>query len=166
MELKSELLIFDSLHCQTLTHDYIVKECGDCILQVKGNQSKLYKTVKTQFAEHIEANPDAECFTHDDKGHGRIEKCITFQCPLNLPAELSTKWARLKTLKVVEHHRKIGNKTSIDTDFYVSNAEMTAQVLGLRLGLIRKGKTISTGFWIPYFKKINRKCIMKMVPVS
>lgn len=85
------MLTFDALHCQTQTLDYIVKEGGSCILQVKGNQPKLYEAVQTQFTDYIENNPDAECYTQDDKCHGRIEKRITFQCPLNLPAELKTK---------------------------------------------------------------------------
>ncbi|WP_189386265.1 ISAs1 family transposase, partial [Shewanella litoralis] len=43
LNLKSELLTFDALHCQAQTLDYIVKEGGHCILQVKGNQPKLYE---------------------------------------------------------------------------------------------------------------------------
>jgi predicted transposase YbfD/YdcC len=60
LDLKSELLTFDALHCQTQTLDYIVKEGGDCILQVKGNQPKLYEAVQEQFADYIEKYPDAE----------------------------------------------------------------------------------------------------------
>ncbi len=133
LDLKSELLTFDALHCQTQTLDYIVKEGGDCILQVKGNQPKLCAAVQTQFTDYIENNPDAECYTQDDKGHGRIEKRITFQCPLNLPAELKTKWAQLSTLIAVERHRKVGNKTSIDTHFYVSSAVMSSKDFGMAI---------------------------------
>ncbi|MCL1103651.1 ISAs1 family transposase, partial [Shewanella saliphila] len=117
-------------HCQTQTLDYIVKEGGHCILQVKGNQPKLYEAVQAQFADYITNTPDAECFTQDDKGHGRVEKRITFQCPLNLPAEIKMKWSQLKTLIAVERHRKVGNKTSIDTHFYVSSAVLTSEAFG------------------------------------
>jgi predicted transposase YbfD/YdcC len=130
LDLKSELLTFDALHCQTQTLDYIVKEGGDCILQVKGNQPKLYESVQAQFADYIEKYPDAECYTQDDNGHGRVEKRITFQCPLNLPDEMKMKWPQLKTLIAVERHRKVGNKTSIDTHFYVSSAVMTSKAFG------------------------------------
>ena len=130
LDLKSELLTFDALHCQTQTLDYIVKEGGHCILQVKGNQPKLYEAVQAQFADYITNTPDAECFTQDDKGHGRVEKRITFQCPLNLPAEIKMKWSQLKTLIAVERHRKVGNKTSIDTHFYVSSAVLTSEAFG------------------------------------
>ena len=49
-----------------------MKEGGDCILQVKSNQPKLYEAVQAQFADYIGKYPDAECYTQDDKGHGRI----------------------------------------------------------------------------------------------
>lgn len=130
LDLKSELLTFDALHCQTKTLDYIVKEGGDCILQVKGNQPTLHEAVQAQFADYIEKNPDAECFTQDDKGHGRVEKRIIFQCPLNLSVELKAKWAQLRTLIAVERHRKVGNTISIDTHFYVSSAELTSTEFG------------------------------------
>jgi predicted transposase YbfD/YdcC len=108
----------------------MVKESGDCILQVKGNQPKLYEAVQAQFADYVEKYRDAECYTQDDKGHGRIEKRITFQCPLNLPNELNEKWTQLSTLIAVERHRKVANKTSIDTHFYVSSAMMTSESFG------------------------------------
>jgi len=53
-----------------------------------------------------------------------------FQCPLNLPDEMKMKWSQLKTLIAVERHRKVGNKTSIDTHFYVSSAELTSEAFG------------------------------------
>jgi predicted transposase YbfD/YdcC len=130
LELKGELLTFDALHCQTQTLDYIVKEGGDCILQVKGNQPQLFAAVQAQFADYIDKNADAEGYIEEDKGHGRREKRITFQIPLCLPIELTKKWPQLRTLVAVERHRTMGKKTSIDTHFYVSSATRTAEEFG------------------------------------
>ena len=65
LALKSEFLTFDTLYCQTQILDYIVKDGGDCILPVKGNQPKLYEAVQAQFTDYIENKPDAEYFILD-----------------------------------------------------------------------------------------------------
>lgn len=46
---------------------------------------------------------------------------------LNLPKELSDKWTQRRTLIAVERYRKVGNRTSIDTHFYVSSAVITSK---------------------------------------
>ncbi|VEF25369.1 Transposase [Shewanella baltica] len=40
------------------------------------------------------------------------------------------KWSQLKILIAVEHHRKVGNKISIDTYFHVSSAVLTSEAFG------------------------------------
>lgn len=90
LALNNAMVTLDALHCQTETMASIIKQKGDFVTQVKGNQSSLQEHVKEQFAVRYEDN-ELAIFEQQNKGHDRREKRTVMQMDANLLPELKKK---------------------------------------------------------------------------
>lgn len=78
LNIEGMVVTADAMHCQKETAELIVKNKGDYVLQLKGNQGTFYTDVYAMFDDKYmnEADNDSEYETYStlDKGHGRIKK--------------------------------------------------------------------------------------------
>ncbi len=49
LDIKGAVLTMDAMHCQKETAELIIDNCGDYVLQLKGNQGNFYKDVYAMF---------------------------------------------------------------------------------------------------------------------
>ncbi len=78
LALDNAVVTLDALHCQTETMATVVKQKGDFVIQVKGNQPNLLEHVKERFSAHYD-DAELETFEQQNKGHGRREKRTVMQ---------------------------------------------------------------------------------------
>ena len=103
-----------SIHKKTI--ETIIASGNHYLAAVKGNQPKLYQSIKTQFIEH-------DSFNDVCKGHGRIEKRRVSTAYLNLKLP---KWLSIKTVIRVESERQLRYKTEFSTRYYISDLTESA----------------------------------------
>ena len=103
-----------STHKKTI--ETIIESDNHYLAAVKGNQLKLYQSIKAQFIEH-------DSFNDICKGHGRIEKrqITTAYLNLKLPG-----WLSVKTVIKVESERQLKYKTEFSTRYYISDLTESA----------------------------------------
>ncbi|QSD45974.1 ISAs1 family transposase [Pectobacterium brasiliense] len=129
LNIKDALITLDALHAQKETLESIVARKGHYLVQVKGNQPTLFNAVKAQFHEAFNDDTALAQYEMQDKGHGRMERRITFQIPAELSPELQEKWPSIKTLVAVERHRKDKKSNTLDTAYYLSSYDIDAEFM-------------------------------------
>lgn len=135
--LKGCIVTLDALNCQTKIAEAIVEKEADYLLALKGNQGTLYEDVTLLFDTldedlHKQAH---YAYSHDhaktvDKHHGRIEvrQAWTIR-DAELIAHLRTaaQWPQLTTLVKVQAERYVGDEHTVQTRYYISSADATAE---------------------------------------
>lgn len=129
LDIDNALITLDALHAQANTLAAIISRKADYLIQVKGNQKRLSQAVQAQFTKAFESGDTLPHFSTTNKGHGREETRITFQLPFIASDEIKEKWPSINTIVAVERHRKVKNKTTIDTKFYVSSHEVAPEFM-------------------------------------
>ncbi|SET56439.1 hypothetical protein SAMN02583745_02733 [Thorsellia anophelis DSM 18579] len=82
-------MTLDALHCQTETVNEIVKGKGIALIQVKGNQRKLYEAIDQEFQTLCnQEESEKHALVQDYRGHDRIEQSIDAK----LNKDLKEKW--------------------------------------------------------------------------
>lgn len=129
LDLEGCLVSVDAMGCQKEIASQIVRQKGDYLLALKGNQGELHEQVR-DFMQRFKNTDQVACAQHTDIGHGRIE---TRRCYLS--GELSwienaPQWPSLKTLLMVESSREFKNstkKTETETRYYISSRRATPE---------------------------------------
>jgi predicted transposase YbfD/YdcC len=100
LEIHGAILTLDALGCQTEVVEQIVRQGGDYVISVKGNQEKLQDAVFEAFAEALDGT-DAPTRQTEENGHGRRETrlCTVIDVPETFPPK--ERWAGLKSLAMV-----------------------------------------------------------------
>jgi predicted transposase YbfD/YdcC len=124
LDISGAIITIDAAGCQKKIAEKIVDQGGHYILQLKGNQGSLHQETVTLFDQ---------CLTDDcrgiaystartiDKGHGRIEeRRIWATSEVNWFAEKG-KWKNLRSLIRVQAKRTIGEETSAEHRYYISD---------------------------------------------
>ncbi len=86
MDIKNTVITADSMHCQTDTTELIRKGKGDYVLQVKKNQSNLYKEIAAYFHKVSHDPPEIlkeNLYCELDDEHGRINEREYRQLPIS-----------------------------------------------------------------------------------
>ena len=116
------------MSCQKAIASQIVAQGGEYVLALKGNQQTLHDDVRC-FFEYAAAR-EFEEVTHQtwacmDKDHGRIETRRLWQVDLchleGCWSDAQQEWAGLSSLLMLQSERKIGDKTSQETRYYLSS---------------------------------------------
>lgn len=127
---QGSLVTIDAMGCQKAIAECILSKGADYLLAVKGNQPTLYATIDRLLFE-----ADAEVFAKSfsdyaestNKGHGRQEYRRCWVCDeVSALAPLVAVWKGLKAIVVVESHRTVGQKTTIEHRFYISSCQRSA----------------------------------------
>ena len=103
LDLNGTIISIDAMGTQTAIAEQIIKEGGDYILALKGNQGTLHKEVKTFFKQAFEQEWSGIDYSYDDgtnAGHYRIEFRQVWAVSISQVPNLSKrqKWKGLKTI--------------------------------------------------------------------
>lgn len=135
LEIKGCIVSIDAMGCQKDIAAQIVKQKGDYLLALKGNQGNLHEEVKTFFAVAKEAdfkNVEHGVYEDIDAGHGRVEVrrayVIDFsKYKLDIPSGL--KWKKLSQVVMIESIREGANFKTEDMRFYITSSQATPEKL-------------------------------------
>jgi len=131
LELKGCIVTIDAMGCQLDIAEQIIDQGADYVFGLKGNQGLLHKGVKKCF--QIALDTEFKGISHDyheevEKKHGRYD--IRKYWIINAPSTLhrAEKWKKLQTIGKVVRESTIGNKTTIDTRYFIGSIESDAKV--------------------------------------
>ncbi len=133
LTLKGCIVTIDAMGCQSNIAKTIVDNEADYTLAVKENQGTLYKEIQTLFADGLEtgfANIPADFAQTIEKGHGRIEirQCWVITDPDFIAyLDPKQKWAGLSAVIMIQTERRIGDKISRETRYYISSLTAEAK---------------------------------------
>jgi predicted transposase YbfD/YdcC len=114
---KGSIITLDAMGTQTAIAEKIIKNGGNYILAVKGNQGSLEEQVQATCKEYVPVSDTCEM----EKGHGRIEtrRCEVFEKGLIIDAE---RWEELSTVVKITSTREFpSGKTETQERFYISS---------------------------------------------
>ena len=126
IDVKGRIITTDAMGCQKDIVKRIIDKNGDYVLCLKGNQESLHDEVKFFFEECRAADfkdVDHSYFDSVEKDHGRIEirRCWVVEDDAIRWLERQDQWPGLKSIAAIEGKRRIGNKTTIETRYFISS---------------------------------------------
>jgi len=137
LDIRGCIVTIDAMGCQTKIASTILDKKADYLLALKENHGQLYEDVVLLF-DDLEAS-GFTAYPHDsaqtvDSGHGRIEvrKAWTITDP-NLITALRTseKWPQLDALVKIQAERRLQDKHSIESRYFIASFQGTAgELLG------------------------------------
>lgn len=130
------IVTIDAMGTQRAIATHILDKGGDYVLALKENQGTLYQEVVELFA-HAKAGTIEELVVEDartiDKGHGRIDVRRYRVIPdAEVLAWLQEghQWPGLRAIGMVEAERRIGDKRTRATRYYLLSASLPAKAFG------------------------------------
>lgn len=126
--LEGSIVTADALNTQKNTVAKVIEKRAHYVLPVKENQSGLLESIQVLFAEAEKLNfigIDADHFESLEKSRGRVEERLCTAIDASDLVE-SKEWAGLKTAAKMVRRRTIGNKTSEEVIYYISDLEVDA----------------------------------------
>ena len=138
LELSGCIVTIDAMGCQKEIARRILEQGADYVLAVKDNQPTLHAKIKKIFADAEATNyahTRHDKYTQTEKGHGRIEtrSCWVIDDPdclfyLQGPKE-NRWWPGLESMIKIEAIRRIGEKTTFETRYYIASFGDSAKIL-------------------------------------
>ena len=125
MDIKGSIVTIDAMGTQRVIAEKIVKNGGDYILSVKGNQGSLEEEVQTTCKR---TRPVLEsCVV--EKGHGRMEihRCEVFE--KGFIVDFEKRWENLTSVIKITSIREFANKTETQERFYINSLSTQIVVL-------------------------------------
>lgn len=132
LDISGCIVTIDAMGCQKEIARLIIEDSGDYVLALKENQSQLYREVKELFEDEGLVASGGDFHETVNKGHGRLEhrRCWSiadqeYISYLNLKGE----WRGLRSVAKVTGERRIGEKVSIESRYYISSLPGGAEQL-------------------------------------
>jgi predicted transposase YbfD/YdcC len=118
LDIKGAIITIDAMGTQTSIAEKIIKNGGDYILAVKGNQGKLEDEVHIICKERRPLFDTCEV----EKGHGRVEtrRSEVFGIDFMLE-EVKENWKKLTTVIKITSTREFSGKSETHERFYISS---------------------------------------------
>ena len=138
LEIAGSVITIDAMGCQKDITSLIIKKKGDYILALKGNRKLLYKAVK----EWFEVAPKEEFLGREysyyeqvEAGHHQGEKRQVWTVDVSElpPLHNQALWTGLKTVVMIVSERRLWNKTTTATRFYLSSLSSNAEKIALAI---------------------------------
>lgn len=132
--------------CQRNICEQIKNRNADYVIGLKANQKTLYQDVKKLFSDQ-KVLKNSSFWEESGKGHGRLEKRITYSTSDISSLQEKHKWFGLKSVNMVISERTLKNHlgqrvTSEESRFYISslpeNAERICQIARQHWGIENK----------------------------
>lgn len=127
IDIEGTVVTIDAAGCQTDIAKKIIREKGDYVLALKGNQGTLHKAITEYIIRHMEndfADVAARKHTEKIKGHGRVDQITYYQMPIPTDLIGKAKWAGLKTIGVAIRQSESGTKSSVEVRYYIASIPM------------------------------------------
>ncbi|MGH2538079.1 MAG: ISAs1 family transposase [Candidatus Promineifilaceae bacterium] len=133
LDVQGCIVTVDAMGCQTEIAEQIIGQGADYLLTVKGNQANLLDDISLFF--RLAQQNDFQKVDHTyhrttNKGHGRVEirqcRAISGEESLQFLRE-SAAWKGLRSIAMVTGERRVGQKSSIETRYYISSLPNDAQ---------------------------------------
>ena len=119
LDIKNTIVTIDAMGTQKKIVSTIVKNGGDYVLAVKGNQPTLEAEIIDYF-ENVPLNK-LDYFEENDNNHGRLEirKYYTSN-KIDFISSIS-KWQNLNSVGMTESTRNVNGKISVQKKYYISS---------------------------------------------
>jgi len=124
LDISGCIVTIDAMGCQKEIARLIIEDSGDYVLALKENQGQLYREVKELFEDEGLVATEGDFHETVNKGHGRLEhrRCWSiagqeYISYLNPKGE----WRGLRSVVKVTGERRIGEKVSIESRYYISS---------------------------------------------
>lgn len=128
LNIKDKIVTADAMHCQRETCKLIKSKGGDYLFGVKGNQGTMLEDLEYYFkAESTKDN--AEKYSTTEKNGGRIEKRICKKLPSVEWFQERHDWPFLKSAFCIERIVTTAKKTTRETGYYITSADLSARRL-------------------------------------
>lgn len=131
LQLKGCIVTIDAMGCQKKIAKTILKGKADYVLAVKGNQKTIYQDLQRLFNDELADQYVGDSFEISEKGSGRqdVRRCRIITDPDLLPTGQAHRygWPGLRTLVQVVSERTVKGKTTIETRYYLSSLDATAE---------------------------------------
>ena len=150
LDIKGAIVTLDAMHCQKETAELIIKEGGDYVLQLKGNQGRFYEDVVAMFDEKFmdinDKEENYETYQTIEKSHGRIEKrtCLVLN-EIEFFTDYIAEWKGLKKIFAVKREVEKDGKKTKEISCYLSSKNTSAEKL---LKYTRKHWQIESFHWL------------------
>lgn len=126
--IKGLLVSIDAMGCQKDIARQIVKQGGDYLLMVKGNQPTLMTAIETAFLDHAQSEA-ADRHGLAEKSHGRITAQVAAILPAQGVVDLA-EWPQCQTIGRIDSIRRINDKVSdLERRYYISSRALSAPEL-------------------------------------
>jgi predicted transposase YbfD/YdcC len=129
LSLKGMIVTADALNCQRAIAEQIVRQGGDYVLALKGNQGTLHDDVQLFFGDAANV-ADCPPARQVDAGHGRIETREAMVCADIAWLQEQHHWPHLAAIGKVSRTREADGKTSRETAYYLLSAPLSAERFG------------------------------------
>lgn len=130
LELKGATVTIDAMGTQHAIAEAIIGAQADYVLAVKDNQPGLAEAIRQWFAAAGQERLEHSYWEHveHEKGHGRLETriCRVTEDVGWLPG-IGQHWVGLQRMAMVESHRTVGGKTSVERRYFISSCATKAQ---------------------------------------
>lgn len=135
LEIKGCIVSIDAMGCQREIAEQIIRQKGDYLLALKGNQGNLHEEVKSFFTtakENTFKNVTYGFHEDIDAGHGRIEVRRAYVLDFDeykklIPSGL--KWKKLAQIVMIESTRDGADFKTQDRRFYITSSLETPEKL-------------------------------------
>ena len=132
LDVSGCIVTIDAMGCQKEIARLIIEDSGDYVLALKENQGQLYQEVKELFEDEDLVTEVGDFHETVNKGHGRLERrrcssiadpeCISYLNPRG-------QWRGLRSVAKVTGERRIGEKVSKESRYYISSLPGAAKEL-------------------------------------
>jgi predicted transposase YbfD/YdcC len=121
IDVKGHIVTIDAMGAQKKIANQIVKQEGDYVISLKGNQGTLHENVKKAFAEAVEK--EWEGVRHEtcqtiEAGHGRLEKRRYYLLPA-AAVKMPKEWSTVQSVVMVERERTDWKETSHEVQYHI-----------------------------------------------
>lgn len=131
LKLDGATVTIDAMGCQKEITKTIQEAGADYLIAVKDNQPTLLRAVIDTFASAAERSDHDEIIglaeTEDKPRHGRLEKRRCLVCSDASAVAVLQGWESVKALVLIESERTVGDKTTVESHYYIaSKASLSA----------------------------------------
>lgn len=124
LKLEGCIVTIDAMGCQTKIAQQIIRQGGDYLLALKGNQETLAAEVEEAFIDadaRDYAGLDSAFIERVECGHGRIEtrRYRTLGDLSGVPRSVS--WEAMNMIGMVESRREVAGKVTLETRYYIGS---------------------------------------------
>lgn len=126
LDIRNAVVTIDAMGCQKAIAEKIVEGKGHYVLQLKENQPTLHALVKETFDELTGRGIPCVPFRYHedtDAGHGRVETRRIWTTDWTDWYQDRAEWAKLKSFVCVESTRHIGDHTSTERRYFISDLD-------------------------------------------